>query len=241
MTCGNCGTVNTPADIFTDTRCKACGHEKFLVSFAGPIDLRAWNTDGLMTVGTALHLTWLAIAIESAANAVEADANGDFDMVFGESILGCTASALAVDAFYGGFRQYVNRPAGLTEETSRNAWIVETAKAGFRLGPITNTAPRDLQWLYRLRDEAVHYGDRLEPPVEHASGVLMAGAPAQWDLHAAIRAVEIAVAFIGRCIHHPDRANVPLTVWCSPNRESFEPIVARWTQIRSDLGGSDGS
>src|SRR5205823_224135 len=112
-------------------------------------------------------------------------------------------AAHAIDAFYGGFSRIVPKPERVSDGTARSGVILETAKAAFAIGRHTKGFAADLQWLYRLRDDAVHFGEGQRSPVVHHSGTVTAAPVAKWSWPLAHRAVAFMLAFMSRCTESP--------------------------------------
>ncbi len=86
---------------------------------------------------------------------------------FGYSISAVVAAANGVEAFYGGCLEYLNPliPATTTAQwkanrTRRPARIVESLRFGFVFGSKQNKITREIAWLYKRRDELVHWEEQ---------------------------------------------------------------------------------
>lgn len=115
------------------------------------------------------------------------------------SMSAVVASACAIDALYGEIRPMIPLPSGLAalwtaNHTSRPRRILETFKSGLRLGPRTNTWPREFRALYVLRDPITHHQIATNPSVPHPSGAPthVAQEVADYCMENARRSVDLA-------------------------------------------------
>ncbi len=77
-----------------------------------------------------------------------------------------SAAAHAIDGFYGDVDEHIPvsdalRATWKKNDTPRPSRILETLRAGFRVGNRTNEWPREFRWLAGLRDAAVHHGPKF--------------------------------------------------------------------------------
>lgn len=147
------------------------------------------------------------------------------------SMIAVSGSAHAIDALYGTIREQIAVPPELSESWERNRTarrdrILETLKLGFDLGNVTGWVA-EFEWLFGLRDAAVHHEAEFGESVPHPSGrtnVVKEGA--DYSVESARRAIDLALDVLARCLTRPKRE---LTVWASKH----EPIVEtlrEWSQ-----------
>jgi hypothetical protein len=131
-----------------------------------------------IAVGTELWLIWADIAIDQADAAREARAvllaqitageQPDLNIELRPALLAIAAVATSLDGFSVEVQNtgvQLNPPNA--EEPTRAHWIWETLRAGFDISPKTNTWPRDLKDLFRLRVGGLHPKTIFGKPVHH--------------------------------------------------------------------------
>jgi hypothetical protein len=206
----------------------------------GDIDSgEAFGTPGIQ-VQTRLLAHWGFIAIDqeqlahSAREAyVEREAAGEpghsIDNELKPAIIGVAAAAHGLDALYGEIRELA-----LPEELrmkwkdacarpARPRQIHEALKHGFKI-----SAQRwflDLDWLFDLRDFAVHPVTSFGAPAEHPAGFHAAKEYGMYTCEAATRAVDLLLDVVRTCSSSPKE---PLLEWA----ENAKRIARNFQRVR---------
>jgi hypothetical protein len=131
-----------------------------------------------IAVGTELWLIWADIAIENARAAraaraalmadVEAGGQPDLNIELRPVLLAIAAVATSLDGFAAEVEKTGVRVATPnTKEPTRAHWIWETLRGGFDVGSKTNTWPRDLKDVFRLRVGGLHPRTVFGQPIHH--------------------------------------------------------------------------
>ena len=131
-----------------------------------------------ITVGTELWLIWADIAIEQARAAraaraalmaqVDAGEQPDLNLELRPALLAIAAVATSLDGFAAEVEKtgvQINPPTA--REPTRAHWIWETLRAGFDVNSKTNSWPRDLKDVFRLRVGGLHPKTVFGQPVHH--------------------------------------------------------------------------
>jgi hypothetical protein len=176
-----------------------------------------------------LWMTWLQIACEHERDAAEArDRAETVEAVeFGEAVgqetraamVAVSASAHALDAFYGKVRQVGTLPPNTWETWERNKtrqWgrILETLKHCFDIGRHASRWAGALEWLFDLRDSAVHHTSEARPTVLHPTGRShVAQETLDYSLEAAQRAVGLAIEVMTTCLESPRPGQSDIKAW----------------------------
>ena len=127
-------------------------------------------------VRTHIWIWWAEIALAPEAVALEQRATavtlGAREEQFGvaltreskASMIAIAACAHALDGVYGAVKEHVH-----VQAASRWATVLETLKAGFvvRGSAGAGVWARKFEWLFDLRDAAVHHKEAFAPPVRH--------------------------------------------------------------------------
>jgi len=190
----------------------------------------------MATVSVRPHLWvwWADIAVDQERSARgarrEALAQGIHGEGFGEalmletraSLIGVSASAHALDALYGVFSTIIPSPPTGTRwsrilEAFRRAFFVRGRAGG-------GGWARELEWLFDLRDAAVHHEEEDREPVPHPTGTHVSWATAAYSLEAASRAVDLLFDVLETAVATP---RPPLEPWAAQYRQSVNAIVVR--------------
>lgn len=190
----------------------------------------------MVTVSIRSHLWvwWADIAVDAERSAREARREalelGIQGEGFGEalmretrgSLIAVSASAHALDALYGAVATIVPSPPAPT----RWSTILETFKRAFLVRGRAGGGgwARELEWLFGLRDAAVHHEEEDREPVPHPTGTNVSSATADYSLEAASRAVDLLFDILGTAVAGP---RPPFEQWVSDYRNSVDAIVAR--------------
>ena len=156
----------------------------------------------------------------------------DLDGELSASMVSVSASAHAIDGFYGSVASCTDFPAGLKSKwrqnrTKRPAQILETLKLAFAVGRQAPRWANDLDWLFDLRDSAVHHraapGElvwdaqkRTKVPREHLL----------YRLENANRAAKLAIEVMTACVDHPRDGQQRIMEWM-PDARHFVGEVER--------------
>lgn len=190
-----------------------------------------------------LWIDWSEIAIENEAvarNARKVMAPGDpsrgLQAEKHAGMIAVSASAHALDALFGEVRDWIVLPDGLRDawtekRVPRHSVIVETLKHGFALRKAAANWPPRLEWLFDLRDAAVHFKEDFHEPVPHPLGTSTAASNVAYSLESAERAVTLLLEVLSTCVASP-RAALPLVVkWA----EDMSPTVERLMSMRQEF------
>jgi hypothetical protein len=120
------------------------------------------------------------------------------------ALVAVTASAHAIDGFYGSIKPLINPPKF---NCPRPRQILETLKLGFRVGTQAAQWQDDLDWLFDARDSVVHHQERHGKLIvtRMTEETIVIGAPESYDLtvEAAARPLGIAESIIATCLGYP--------------------------------------
>lgn len=186
---------------------------------------------GRVTLRANLWVTWLDIAFERRRTAERAREAADTAAGLGEeyaeflgdemraSMVAVSASAHAIDAFYGAVDQLAELPDELREawkenRTKRAGRILETIKRAFKVGPRAANWSDDLVWLFDLRDAAVHHEPADHESVPHPGGYTNVGRESlNYSAETAARATEVALDLITGSIESPFPEQQDIANW----------------------------
>lgn len=152
------------------------------------------------------------------------------------SMIAVSASAHSVDALYGELKDRIPlHPHALEawaekrakgEGPSRHSIIFENLKRGFVLGARTNTWPRELDWLFGLRDGVVHFQDEFHAPVPHPVGTNTSRWNVTYSLESASRAVDLLLEVLETCVTSPRTDLREVMRWASDMADAVQRLVA---------------
>jgi hypothetical protein len=132
----------------------------------------------------------------------EPNAAGNQEML--HAMVAISASAHSIDGFYGAVVEQINPRKS---SAKRNRQILEALKLGFSVGRPAHTWLGELDWLFGIRDDTVHHGERLRPSVvsRYTAETVVFSGPEAFNLssQSARRAADLATAVITECIAHP--------------------------------------
>jgi hypothetical protein len=189
-------------------------------------------------VRTHLWLYWAEIAIDQEdlarqvrqrAIAVTPRGEGFADLIGQETraaLIAIAAASHALDALYGVVKEIVP-PLG---SGSRWSKILETLKMGFVIGGSAGGGrwASDFEWLFDLRDAAVHFKESQKPTIPHPTGTNTGPENVLYSLEPAQRAVSFLLEVLDTCTRTP---RPPLAAWA----EAMRPTVEELEQRRRDL------
>ncbi|UQA92171.1 hypothetical protein [Streptomyces halobius] len=218
-----------------DQRCPQCGSSSVSVEApAGHAAVSAPLSDTVDIKITA-HLwpCWAGIAIDRAlvarrareraealpVSAAESYALGE---EFDASLVAVAASAHALDALYGSL---VVRAAvqGRKLGENRHSNIREALKLVFVSGPFNADWIADFEWLFDLRDAAVHHEEKPKKTVSHPSlGTHTGPEYVDYSTGSADKAVTLMLDVLRWCVDNPKPAVPDARTWAEANR----PVVA---------------
>jgi hypothetical protein len=126
---------------------------------------------------------------------------------FDASLIAIVASAVAVDGLYGSVKPLINPPASTA---TRPRQIIETLKLGFSIGRESHRWLPELDWLFDVRDVAVHHAEELRPMtiVRVTAETVLVSSNEAWYFSApnAHRAANLCAEIIDVCLAKPKRA-----------------------------------
>ena len=178
-----------------------------------------------VAITTHMWLWWAQIAIDQERLALQARDDALRETTsgprFGEffsaetfaSMIAVAASSHSLDALYG--RVKVDLAGGAVRTDNRWSTILETVRQAAK---VTGTAEggqwaAEFEWLYDLRDSAVHYEEKMSPSVPHPTGTSSGAENARYCAEAATRAVNLALEVLETCLTSP---RPPLEPWATP-------------------------
>jgi hypothetical protein len=181
-----------------------------------------------------LWLWWTEIAIDQEQRAREArrealalTSSGEgFGVVLHSethaSLIAVSASAHGLDALYGVVADMITPVRAAT----RWASLLETFKAAFDVrGPAGGGAwAREFEWLFDLRDAAVHHDEENRDSVPHPTGTHTSWASVAYSLEPAERAVNLLLEVLETAITSP---RPPLAGWADSLHGIFEELRER--------------
>lgn len=179
---------------------------------------------------TYLWIVWFEIAVAQELEAKKARLSGKAEALgaayltaqddeLRAAMIGVSAAAHALDAFYGTIAHDVVLPDGFEEawrqnQTRRPSRIIETLKAGFDVSKRIVGWNEELTWLSDLRDAAVHHQSELRPTGDHPSGrALVPQENIDYSCEATTRAVDLALDVMATCLRSPRSDQLELAEW----------------------------
>lgn len=164
--------------------------------FAGSLSVR---------ISAALWLRWARIAVEQERAAIDgrhllerSKREGQalpLDAELEPSMLAISAAAHALDGLYGSLRELVDpnlREQWSKTRLARPRQVFETLK---RTGGIAVSRSTDIDWLYSLRDAAVHHQNVVGDATPHPAAVLQTGVAPEYARYCAENA-QLAVSLV---------------------------------------------
>ncbi len=129
------------------------------------------------------------------------NSQGNEEMLY--AMVAISASAHCIDGFYGAVVDLIKPPKS---GAKRNRRILEALKLGFSVGRPAHAWLGELDWLFAIRDDIVHHGERLRPSVvsRTTAGTVVFAGPEAFNLscQSARRATDLATHVITECIAH---------------------------------------
>jgi hypothetical protein len=184
-----------------------------------------------VTLSTPLWLYWAEIAIANEKLALGHRASRDIVSETKDAMVAISASAHAIDGFYGRFRDIVV-PAEIREKWQINRergkaaprpnQLLETLKRGFKVK--IEAWRSDFEWLFEVRNAAVHFEEASKDTAEHPG--LGGGHTSQdrvtYSLEPAGRAISLMLDVLDNCTASPKPAAASA---CKAIREHVEALV----------------
>lgn len=184
------------------------------------------------TITTHVWIWWTRIAIEqeriardARAYALEAKPSGEG---FGEALLreshasmiAVSAAAHALDAVYGSIK---SRVASGTADR-RPMRILEALRSGIELRGREGGGgwAKEFEWLFDLRDAAIHFEEEDRPPVPHPAGTSGGVVSATYTVEAAGRAIDFLLEVLTMLVEKPRPA---LADWPESYGKSVRTLV----------------
>ncbi len=181
-----------------------------------------------------LWLWWAEIAIdqerlarEARAEALRITPTGDG---FGEaliretraSLIAVSASAYALDALYGVMADII----APVETGTRWSTLLETFKVAFYVHgrPGGGGWAGEFEWLFDLRDSAVHHDEENRESVPHLTGTNTSWANVAYSLESAERAVNLMLDVLDTAVLAP---RPPVAEWACNHQHALEALRER--------------
>jgi hypothetical protein len=173
-----------------------------------------------IATSTGLWATWASIAIgqEDAAHRARAElarvhaAGGDWGEVstaeLEASLVAISGAAFAIDGFYGSIKPWSGVASQLVKQwkqqrVARDRQIFEVFKSSFLLGSATNRWPKQFKWLFKLRDDNVHFDEDFRPPVPHPVIGNTTHERMTYAAENAERAIDLMLEVLTHLVDHP--------------------------------------
>jgi hypothetical protein len=181
-----------------------------------------------------LWIWWAEIAIEqedlarhTRARAVEITPSGDgfADLLWRETraaMIAIAACSHSLDALFGAVRELVPE----IRTPRRRSTILETLKAGFEIrgSAAGGRWAGEFNWLFDLRDAALHFEESQAPTVPHPTGTNTGPENVLYSLEPAERAVSLLIEVLDTCTANPRPA---LVEWATAMRPTAESLSRR--------------
>lgn len=229
----------TPPD---ERRCPRCGGPRFNVRIYASTVRVIPAMGGSILITSNLWASWLRVAIEHfgaarrarsmAASAQPSDqASAWMSREFEAAIVAVSASAHSLDALYGStvIPQAV-RDQWRSTGTKRHGKIREALKQVFDTGAMNTRWVAEFEWLFDLRDAALHAEEKPRPPVPHPLGTNTAQENVDYSVESAERALDLAMSVLGWCVDHPRKSLPDAVSWASLH----QPTLAKLVEERSN-------
>ncbi|NWF27448.1 hypothetical protein HW130_14440 [Streptomyces sp. PKU-EA00015] len=150
------------------------------------------------------------------------------DEEFDASLVAVAASAAALEALCGSLvvREVVHgRKLGENQPSK----IREALKLVFVSGPFNDGWIADFEWLYELRDPAIHHREEPEKTVPHPSLGMHTGPEyIHYSTETADRAVKLMLEVLRWCVDNPKPAVPAARTWAEANEPVVANLESRW-------------
>ena len=144
------------------------------------------------------------------------------------ALMSITAASFALEALYGALKELKFAPSP-GKETAAWLRIVETLEAGFDVPGNGQPLRDDLQWLFRCRNNAVHFQEAYATPGWHPAGTNVAPEQIVFSLEGSQRAVDVLMEVVELCASRPKLAVT--RQWSQERAANFDEI----RQLRSTV------
>lgn len=146
-----------------------------------------------------------------------------------------SASAFAIDAFYGSVISCIAIPPDLLgawkrNKTSRSNQICEVLRRGFRIGPKSSKQMREvLKQIFSFRDKAVHPNNTLSEPIWHPTlEVGMEWRFVVFRVENARNALAFALTVLSQITRRPKPENKKLVAYSTGAAKRIDPTLERY-------------
>jgi hypothetical protein len=213
------------------------------VALPGVIDVKAQVFAPTLLIRHHAWITWTQIAIEhedhSWRGRLSLVATRDMARMedeFKPALVAVTAASFALDALYGVVRNLI--PLAPSRARPRWATIFETLKRGVSKGAGAASWLGEFKWLFKTRDESVHFGEAMKAPVPHPmGGTNVAPEMATWSAESATHAVDLLVSVLSAWIESPTHTTKK---WASDLGQTVRDLVDLRARLAHDRKTSAG-
>ncbi|MDO0936498.1 hypothetical protein QQY66_34125 [Streptomyces sp. DG2A-72] len=150
------------------------------------------------------------------------------DDEFDASLIAVAASAAALEALCGSLvvREVV---AGKKLGENQPAKIRESLKLVFVSRPFNDGWTAEFDWLYDLRDPAIHHREEPKKTVPHRSlGVYTGPEYVHYSTESADKAVHLMLDVLRWCVGNPKPAVPAARTWAEANEPVVANLESRW-------------
>ncbi|WP_432065485.1 hypothetical protein [Streptomyces sp. C10-9-1] len=251
--CAECGrrypddAIEQPA--LEERQCPQCGSNRVSAVASAGLATASAQAYGPERIEVAARLwpRWAGIAIDRALAArvarERAVAANDFSAKssalneeFDAALVAVAASAHTLDALYGSVVPESRRAEWKDKRTPRRSAIREGLKLVFATGPRNTPWVDKFEWLFNLRDAAVHHGEEPQETVPHPSLATHTGPEyVAYSTESADQAVGLMLEVLRWCVDHP-KPKAPTTgpqaptadQWAEGNKPVVTDLESRW-------------
>lgn len=183
----------------------ASGRERKKVTIkVPPAVARFSGVDPSVRMVTPVWVYWCEIAQEQTQLAVRAARSNDPHGELLASMVAIAAAAHALDGLYGSLKPMVG---SAPSDAARHRQVLELLKHGFAIGKKSHEWADEFEWLFELRDWAVHHGESDLEPVRHPTlPTNVAPESAAYSATSAERAFELLRDVLRTCLRNPKPA-----------------------------------
>jgi hypothetical protein len=152
------------------------------------------------------------------------------DEEFDASLIAVAASAAALEALCGSLvvREVVQ---GRKLGEKQPAKIREALKLVFVSQPFNDGWTSKLDWLYELRDPAIHHREEPKKTVPYRSPGMYTGPEyVDYSMESADKAVQLMLDVLRWCVDNPKLAVPNARAWAEANKPVVANLEIRWQQ-----------
>lgn len=202
---------------------------------------------------THLWLYWGEIAIEHGAQARSFRAESVRLSVSGNrspevsgamrretmaAMVAVTAVAHALEAFSAAAKKRGVVPQALQDaweknHTARPDRILETLKLGYDIGKAWPRWKSGIDWLYEIRDAAIHFEEQLRDLAPHPIGTGASQELVTYSLESAERAVDLLMDVVRTCLARPKTKHAQLVAYAVSLGEDLRRLQELRDRLRS--------